>query len=104
MKTQIIKLSRIQKGITALIEDFITESDKVMEYTRKHRLSAVHSIMYCFHNRESISVDGILYDILLCQSEYNYGSGLYDSITAYLENRGYYLEYEGQGIHNIVKG
>ncbi|KKM62614.1 hypothetical protein LCGC14_1519830 [marine sediment metagenome] len=98
-----IKLSRVQKGIKVLIENFITESDKIMEYTKESRYSAVYSILYYFHNRESIAVDGTLYDILLCQSEYNYGSGLYDSITAYLENSGFYLEYEGQGTYNIVK-
>ncbi len=103
MNTQ-IKLSRIQKAIQKEIESFIDKQDKMMECNREDKYSASKSLMYCFHNNKSISVDGDFYDILFYgQADYNYGSELYTLIHEIADQYGYYLEYEGQGIYNIEK-
>ena len=93
----------IQKEISKAIDNFAKESDKIMEYDADSRYSAFNSLMYSFHNNKSIAVDGNLYDILVYgRSEFNYGNDLYVKIQNIVNNAGYFLEYEGQGIFNIV--
>lgn len=103
MNTQ-IKLSRVQKAIQKEIEDFIDREDGLMECDRNSRYSASKHLMYSFHDNKSISVDGVLYDILRDgQADYGYGKSLYTDIHNKVDRMGFYLEYEGQGIYNIVK-
>ncbi len=103
MNTQ-IKLSRVQKTIQKEIEDFINNMNDLMERDRDNKYSASKDLMYCFHDNKSISVDGSLYDILRDgQADFGYGSSLYTDIHNKVDTMGFYLEYEGQGIYNIVK-
>lgn len=103
MKTQ-IKLNAVQTAIQKEIEDFIIRSDDMMQCDRQSRYSASKSLMYCFHDNKSIFVDGDLYDILYYgHADYNFGSILYVKIHEIVDQHGYCLEYEGQGIYNIKK-
>lgn len=104
MNTQ-IKLSKVQKAIQKIIEDFIDNENENMGRKRNDNMCTSKFLPYCFQNNKNISVDGDLYDILYYgKADYEYGSQLYTDIHNKVDIMGYCLEYEGQGIYNIVKG
>jgi hypothetical protein len=100
-----IKLNKVQKAIQKEIEHFIDRMDNIGGYNRENKYSACYGLMYCFKDNKSINTDGDLYDILLYgHADYNYGSELYVAIHNTVRKYGHYLEYEGQGVYNIVEG
>lgn len=94
----------IQKEIAEAIKKYCIKSDKIMEYEADSRYSAFKSMLYSFHDNKTIAVDGTLYDILVHgHGDFNYGNDLSVKIHKIVHDAGYYLEYEGQGIFNIVE-
>ena len=95
----------IQKEIAKAIDNFASKSDKMMGYEPNSKYSIVKSLLYWFHDDKSIAVDGMLYDILVygC-SDFGYGKELDTKINKLVHDAGYYLEYAGQGVYNIVEG
>ena len=60
--------------------------------------------LYYFHDDKSVSVDGILYDILTYGgADYGYGSEFNGQLTKALEDAGYYLEAQGGGVFNFAQ-
>lgn len=99
-----IKLSRVQKAIKRVLDDFIKVHNNRLGVNIHSKYSFSESLMFCFHDNKSINVDGDLYDILLYGSaDYSFGIKLGENIHSAVNKLGYFLEYEGQGIYNIVK-
>jgi hypothetical protein len=60
-------------------------------------------MMYAFHDTSSVSVDGLLYDVLTYgQGDHGMGKDLYREIHKALNNAGYYLEATGGGVFEFV--
>lgn len=87
--------------INQWIEDTVTDQKEIAdregwEYDEAHDRRLWNSIlMYTFHDKNSVSVDGDLYDILAYgQADYGVGKDLHQQIHDNLKQAGYYLEAE----------
>ncbi len=76
-----LELKELSKGQKV----FKNEVDK---FAKKYDMA--DELLFCFHNSDSVSVDGELYSMLNYSSEYNFS--LPEKIYDALQNAGYFLE------------